>query len=404
MTYKAVLLILDGLGDFQYKKLGGKTPLEAAKTKNLDLMSKSGETGFMFPIAPGIIPGSDTAHLSIFGYDPHKYYFGRGLYEALGAGLELQEQDVAFRANLATIENNLIVDRRAGRKSDFMPSLFEELNGITIEDVTVIAKHTSEHRGVVVLRGPGLSDKISDVDPHKTGVPINYCQPLEDSEEARKTARIVNQLMHTANEILERSKNNALRKSHGLLPANALLIRGAARYHTCESIFDKTSARFSCVAGGALYKGVAKFVGMNVLEVPGATGDKFTNLKAKLEAAIKAKENSDVVFLHIKATDSFGHDGDFLGKKRFIEKVDREVIPGLMRNFDVVVVTGDHSTPCVRKEHSGDQVPLLVWGKNCRADKGVFSETNPNATLFIRGQDLINIILNKIEILKKYGE
>ncbi len=404
MTLKAVLLILDGLGDFQYRKLGVKTPLEAARAKNLNLMAKTGETGFMFSIAPGVIPGSDTAHLSIFGYSPKKYYFGRGLYEALGAGVELKEQDIAFRANLATIENNVLVDRRAGRKSDFLKSLFEELNGISVEDVTIIAKHSSEHRGVVVLRGPGLSDKISDVDPHKVGVPISYCHPLDDSEEAKKTARIINHLMHSANEILERSKNNALRKDHGLLPANALLLRGAAKYHTAEPIYEKTKAKFSCVAGGALYKGVAKFVGMDVVDVPGATGDKFTNLRAKLEAAIKAKENSDVVFLHIKATDSFGHDGDYVGKKQFIEKVDREIISGLMKNFDVIVVTGDHSTPCKRKEHSGDAVPLLIWGENCRADKGTFSETNPSPTLFIRGEDLINIILNKIELLKKYGE
>jgi len=316
----------------------------------------------------------------------------------------LQENDIAFRANLGTIENGIITDRRAGRHSEFMKDLFKELDGITIEDVTIIAKHTSEHRGVVILRGPGLSDRISDVDPHKTGVPINYCQPLDDSEDAKKTARIVNQLMHTAMEILERSKNNALRKSHGLLPANALLIRGGAKYHTAEPIYEKTKAKFSCIAGGALYKGVAKFVGMNVIDVPGATGDKFTDLKAKLDAAIKVKQESDIVFLHIKATDSFGHDGDFKGKKKFIEKVDKEVIPGLIKNFDVVVVTGDHSTPCKRKEHSGDAVPLLIWGKNCRADKGVFSETNPNPTLFITGLDLMNIILNKIELLDKYGE
>ncbi len=395
---------MDGLGDLQYRELGNRTPLEAAKTKNLDFMAKHGETGFMFTIAPGIIPGSDTAHLSIFGYPPEKYYFGRGLYEALGSGIELQENDIAFRANLGTIENGIITDRRAGRHSEFMKDLFKELDGITIEDVTIIAKHTSEHRGVVILRGPGLSDRISDVDPHKTGVPINYCQPLDDSEDAKKTARIVNQLMHTAMEILERSKNNALRKSHGLLPANALLIRGGAKYHTAEPIYEKTKAKFSCIAGGALYKGVAKFVGMNVIDVPGATGDKFTDLKAKLDAAIKVKQESDIVFLHIKATDSFGHDGDFKGKKKFIEKVDKEVIPGLIKNFDVVVVTGDHSTPCKRKEHSGDAVPLLIWGKNCRADKGVFSETNPNPTLFITGLDLMNIILNKIELLDKYGE
>ncbi len=402
--YKAILVIIDGLGDYQYEELGNKSPLEAANKEIMDFMAKNGETGFLIPIAPYIIPGSDTAHLSIFGYDPYKYYQGRGVYEALGANLTLEENDIAFRANLAYVENNIVKDRRAGREPYLMDKLYEEINGLEIDDVKVIAKHTSEHRGVIIFKGLNLSNRVTDVDPHKLNVEIKESIPLDESKESKRTSEIVNKFTKKCMEILSRSEYNKERIKKGLLPANAILIRGAGKYKQVESIERRFNVKVSCIAGGALYKGIGRFLGMKVYDIPGATGDKNTNLKNKLEYALKAKEDSDIVFLHIKATDAFGHDGKFKEKKEFIEKIDKEIMKGLIGNFDLIVITGDHSTPCKRREHSGDPVPILAYGINVRKDHGYFSEVNPSPSLFLKGPDVMNYILNKIERLNKFGE
>ncbi len=404
MPKKAVFIVIDGLGDLPCPELKGKTPLEAAKKSVIDSMSEEGETGFMNTIAPGVIPGSDTAHLALFGYNPYLFYFGRGIYEALGAGFELEESDVAFRANLATLENGIITDRRAGRNDSHMKELYSAVDGMKIEDIHVISRHTSEHRGVVIFRGNGLSNLITDIDPHKTGEKPLESRPKDNSLQADKTARILNEFTRRIIGILNNSEWNKRRQEEGLLPGNVILLRGAGAYRQVDSVEKRLGIKMSCIAGGALYKGVARFVGMNVLNVPGATGDKNTSLKAKLDAALKAKEESDIVFLHLKAPDSFGHDGKPVEKKQFIEKIDKEVMKGIKENFDVVLITGDHSTPCAVKEHSADAVPILMWGKNCRKDNGIFSESNPSPTLFVRGLDVLNILLSKIEKLDKFGE
>ncbi|HDP73904.1 MAG TPA: 2,3-bisphosphoglycerate-independent phosphoglycerate mutase [Candidatus Woesearchaeota archaeon] len=404
MPKKAVLIVIDGLGDLPCPELKGMTPLEAAKKPVIDSLSAEGETGFMNTIAPGVIPGSDTAHLALFGYDPYLFYFGRGIYEALGAGFELEESDVAFRANLATLKDSIIKDRRAGRDDKYMKELYSSVDGMKIEDIKVISKHTSEHRGVVIFRGNGLSNLITDADPHKTGEKPLESKPKDNSLQADKAARLLNEFTRRGIELLSNSEWNQKRVKEGFLPGNVILLRGAGAYRKVDSLEKRFGIRMSCVAGGALYKGVARFVGMKVLNVLGATGDKNTSLKAKLDAAVKAKEESDIVFLHIKAPDSFSHDGKPVEKKQFIEKIDKEVMKEIKENFDVVALTGDHSTPCSMKEHSGDAVPVLVWGKNCRKDKGIFSESNPSPTLFIRGLDVLNILLSKIEKLDKFGE
>lgn len=404
MPYKAILIIFDGVGDLPYLELGNKTPLEAANKPNIDSMAKEGETGFMFTISPGVIPGSDTAHLALFGYDPERFYQGRGVYEALGAGFQLEEDDVAFRANLATLKDNIVIDRRAGREDTFMKELYEQINGLEIEDVKIIAKQTTEHRGVVIFRGRALSTRVSDVDPHEVNKPILKSEPLDYSAEAERCANVLNEFTIKSYGILNNSKYNRERESRGLLPGNIILLRGAGMYKRVNPLYERTSIKTACVAGGALYKGIARALGMTTYNVEGATGDKNTNLKNKLKYVLKAKEDHDLVFLHIKATDSFGHDGKVKEKKEFIEKVDKEIMKEIKENFDVVIITGDHSTPCIRKEHSGDSLPVLFYGKNCRKDNGIFSESNPNPSFMIRGLDLINMIGNKIEKNQKFGE
>jgi len=398
---KAVVLILDGVGDLSTPK----TPLQAAKKPNLDRLASEGITGLLSTVGRGVVPGSDTSHLRIFGYEPKICYPGRGPLEALGIGIDLYEGDVAFRTNFATLKNGVVVDRRAGRIDTATASALSSLVPNSIEDVEVIFKNSVEHRGALVLRGSGLSRCVSETDPHaKEKMPL--CEPEDDSPEAEKTARIVNKFTEFVQAALSKAPENKAREAKGLPPANVLLLRGPGVFSSVPSITERFDIKGACIAGGALYRGVAKFIGMDIFLVPGATGDRHTDLKAKGNAAVKALETYDLVFVHVKACDSFGHDGDFNGKTKMIERIDKELIPILMKTGACLVVTGDHSTPCIRKEHSGHEVPILLFAKDERADAvKKFDEIScmDGGLGHITGKHVMPIILNTMEKAKKYG-
>ena len=398
------MLILDGLGDRQQKKLNDKTPLQAAKAKNMKKLGRDGETGLMYTIAPGITPGSDTAHLALFGYNPFESYAGRGYYEALGAGMQVKKGDLALRTNFATVEHGLVTDRRAGRNGYLLDEIARDINGMKVDGVKLFFKHTVEHRGALVLRGKRLSKEISDNDPHNIGVPPRNVFPLTDKTDAKQTANILNNIICEINKILANHPANKKRIKKGIPPANMLLLRGAGMKKEIERITDTYHISAACVAGGALYKGVAKAVGMDVLEVKGATGDKNTNLDAKAKAAIEAK--TDFVFMHVKATDSFSHDKDPVGKKKFIEKVDK-IIPKLGKEFDVIFISGDHTTSSALGEHTSDPLPILIWGDGLlvRKDNGAFDEVSSSCGQHrILGIDVMNMLMDKIGKLEKFGE
>ncbi|MBN2477925.1 2,3-bisphosphoglycerate-independent phosphoglycerate mutase [Candidatus Micrarchaeota archaeon] len=401
MNKKAVLLILDGLGDLPTPK----TPLQMAKKPNMDKLSKQGMNGLIHVIAPGVKPGSDTGHLTLFGYEPWEYYKGRGPLEALGADIPLDEGDVAFRANFATVEGGIIKDRRAGRiDSETAEKLSKKLS-TRIRGVDLIFKSTFEHRGVLVLKGKNLGHRISDTDPHTEG-PVQKCRPLFESDFEHRTAEIINDYTKYAMKILRENSVNQERKRKGLLPANALLVRGAGKYMQIPSMKERFDITSACVAGGNLYKGCAKYVGMDIISVPGATGTKNTNLKAKADAAVKALKGHDFVFVHVKATDSFGHDGKCKEKAKMIEKVDKDLIPGLAKTGAYLMITGDHSTPCIRKGHSGHPVPVLLHGENLRTDDvKKFDEINcaKGGLGQFYGKDVMNILLDSMGKSKYYG-
>ncbi len=402
---RILMLILDGLGDKPYPNLRNKTPLEFARTPNLDKMGHLGETGLMYTLGPGIIPGSDTAHLALFGYDPLEYYQGRGVYEALGAGIKLKPSDVAFRVNFATKKKGIIVDRRAGRNGYKLDELANELDGMKIGNAKILFKHTVEHRAVLVIRGKGLGKNVSDTDPHVTGKEIREPKPLTKSKSDKKTAEVLRRFLKEAERILKDSKVNRSRKRKGLPPANALLVRGAGQYKPVPGIKGRFGITATGIAGGALYKGVARFVGMDVPDIPGATGDKNTNLEAKAEAAINAK--TDLVFLHVKATDSFSHDKDPKGKARFISKVDKELVSKVKSEFDLIFVSGDHSTFSSIGEHTADPLPILIYGDEdiIRQDLGAFGERKSALGQHkINGLDVMPILLSKAGFMEKFGE
>jgi 2,3-bisphosphoglycerate-independent phosphoglycerate mutase len=364
-----MLVVMDGLGDRPIPELGGLTPLEAAHTPNLDALATRGICGIMNAIGVGQRPGSDTSHLSLLGYDIDCYYTGRGTIEVTGLGMRLQPGDVALRGNLGTVDDDLVVlDRRAGRLPDTGPFV-QDLNGLTYEGVTLLVQPGTGHRAGIILRGPGLSSRISDNDPHEVGVKVHQVYPLDDTPEAVFSARVLNHFLAEAHQRLAAHPLNRERRSEGKPPANYLLARGAGYYKKVESFQERYGLKACAIAGGGLYKGIGAFLGMDVLDVPGATGLANTDLNAKFAAALKALAGPyDFAFVHLKATDAFGEDGDFPGKKGFIEKIDQAVrvlleVPGLL-----LVFTADHSTPCALKRHSGDPVPLMMVGEGVRTD------------------------------------
>ncbi len=398
---KTLLLIMDGVGD-----RGKDTSLSRARTPHLDKLARMGITGMLHPLGRGVVPGSDTSHLAILGYDPKVYYKGRGAFEAFGAGLELKDKDVAFRTNLGTVDENLVVtDRRAGRDPMGLDELYAALDGMEVEDVKIKVKHTVEHRGALVLSGPGLSADVTNTDPHEVRVKLLTAEAL--SPEGEKTAAVLNQFTGRARAVLAEHPVNKTRQEKGKMVANVVLSRGAGIYFKPESFSEKYGLNGVCVAGGALYKGAARYVGMDVPDVPGATGTTATDLGAKAAAVKKWVADHDFVFVHVKGTDAAGHDGNTDLKRSMIERIDRELVSEIVTLFDIIVVTGDHSTPPSAKRHTADPVPILFWHADVRPDRSTMlceSECMAGGLGHIVGLDIMDLVLDYLGKSEMFGE
>lgn len=416
-TLKVVLVVADGVGDRPIRSLNGKTPLEAARTPTLDRLATEGATGLLHVIAPGVPPGSDTGHLALFGYDPYNCYTGRGAFEALGAGLDLQPADVAFRGNFATVQQLKdktfkVVDRRAGRSLPEAAALTALIDGLSLPrglKVKVLVRHTAEHRCVVVLRGASLSVHVGDTDPHGHGDVMLTSQPLDRTPSARRTAGLVDTLTQEFYRALSATPINAKRRQAGLPEANMVLLRGAGGLPTIPPLRDIYGVRTACVAGGALYKGVARSVGMDIINVPGATASYDTDVDAKARAAATALTTHDYVFVHFKATDTAAHDKDPTKKVAMVEKLDHllsVLASQINRDQTYIAVTGDHTTACDLGNHTGDPVPLLVTGPGVRSDSVTrFTERACAAGGLghLRGRDLMSLLMNYVERTPMFG-
>jgi len=411
--HKILLIIADGLGDRQVRSLGNKTPLETADKPNFNSLLKSALVGLMDPISPGIIPGSDTSHMAIFGLDPHKYYRGRGSFEALGSGAELTEGNISFRGNFATVDNEMrVIDRRAGRKIEESEQLVNELNSKIgeIDGVKVRFYKGTEHRVSVVLSGDNLSDKISDTDPHETGLKIRESKPLDNSPESLRTAEIVNKLSKKIYEVLSTSEINKLRLSNNKLPANIVLLRGVAIHRELPKIRYYTGLTSAAVTATPLIKGICRSLGMETVTPIGATGGIDTNYDAKAIEVINflKSDKYDLVFLHIKATDAASHDGNSIEKVKAIEKIDN-IVGKILDNYSseiIIAFTGDHATPVELKEHSGDPVPIMIYvPDNIIADeiKDFNEREAKKGSLKIMGINVMNLLLNYSNRASKYG-
>ncbi len=346
---KIVMLIVDGLGSIP-DPVYGRSELEAARVPNLDNLARRSSAGVVHPFLPGITVGSGPGHLALFGYDPMKYFIGRGAVEAMGAGLELGPGDVAARGNFATVdEDGMLVDRRAGRiGSEAAAKLTEKLNGAKLDGVEATARHVDGYRFVVRLRGEGLSPDVTDTDPQQVGVPLPG--PEARSEAGRRTAALAAEFVKQAREALREDA-----------PANAVMLRGWAGPPSLPSFNGCYRLNAAAIAAHPMYKGIGRLTGMCVLD----TGATFPEEVQTLEAHWA---EHDFFYLHYKDADLAGEAGSFNAKKQALEALDEQLPAVLALKPDVLVLTGDHSTPSSMAEHSWHPVPLLISSKWTEGD------------------------------------
>ncbi len=419
--HRAMVLILDGVGDRPLPELNGLTPLQVARKPHIDWIASTGITGIMDVIEPGVRPGTDTGHLALFGYDPYKFYPGRGPLEAAGIGVPLNPGDVAIRCNIATVEEKegqlIVIDRRAGRiRGRDVEELVKALNESIgeVDGVKVEFYPATEHRVVLVLRGEGLSPNVSDSDPGtaREGMPIQRVVPLDNTEEARRTAEVLNKVIALAHEVLKNHPVNAERIKKGLLPGNAIITRGAGMVPRELVRFEKRfGIKGYVVCEEATVLGVARILGLDGEIPPGATGNLDTDVMALGNAAIKAYEKGyDIVFIHVKGPDIAGHDANPWGKIDIIERADKmlgEVLKHVDLDRTIVAVVADHSTPCNVRDHSGDPVPIAIRGPGVRRDW--VTSYDEISCMYgglgrIRGVDLVKILLDLMNRPIKWGE
>ncbi|AEG17403.1 phosphonopyruvate decarboxylase-related protein [Methanobacterium paludis] len=402
-------MIIDGMGDRPLKELGYKTPLEAAKTPNMDKMAKMGINGIMDPIKPGIRAGSDTSHISILGYDPYQVYTGRGPFEAAGVGVDVMPGDIAFRCNFSTADaNGTITDRRAGRIRNGTEEIAKTINSMDIdENVEIIFKESTGHRAVLVLRGNGLSDNVSDADPKHEGKPPKEVLPLDNTEEAKKTADVLNRFIEESYNMLKDHPVNLKRIEKGKNPANIIIPRGAGAVPHVQPFGEKYGLKAACIAETGLIKGIGKIAGMDLVDIDGATGGVDTNIENIKKGIMEtASKDYEFMLINIDGADEAGHDGEMDDKVKFIEKVD-DVVGEMMQIDDLYfILTADHSTPISVMDHTGDPVPIVIKGPEVRVDD--VEEFNERAATKgglcrIRGRNLMDILMDLMNKSTKFG-
>ncbi len=410
---RVVLLLVDGMADRPLIDHDYKTPLEYANTPNMDRLAKAGLLGQLDPISPGVRPGSDVANLALLGYDPAKYYTGRGALEAIGAGLNLSPTDVAFRCNFATVDDDFRVqDRRAGRIRKGTSKLARAVDAIKIDSVPgvkTIFKQTVDHRAVLVLRGDKLSRMVSDVDPKEEGSKIAIAKALDGTEEAKRTAAAVNEFVKRSHEVLREHPLNQERANDNEKVANIVLTRGAGTIPNLPSFKSMFDLRGACISGTALIKGLTMAAGMEVIDVRGATGSIKTDYEAKSKAVIEGSKDKNFIVVHVKAPDIAGHDGDFKAKVRTLEETDA-LVGHIMDEVDIglnyFALTSDHATPVGYGAHTGDPVPVVIGGPDVPASRALkLSEaTAARGNLGrIRGIDLMPILTDLVGRSRLYG-
>ena len=395
---KIIYVLLDGVGDLPHPDIDNKTPLEAAQTPNLDKLAKNGKMGEVISVGKGIAPESDIAVFNMLGYKfQHSDYAGRGVIEAIGIGIDFKDGDLALRGNFATLdEKDIIIDRRAGRhieKEDAVGVSKELENKLRFSNPfsEVVVAPTIGHRVVVRIRDEHpLSSNISNTDPAYSRVDgmgiakavgdflkIERCLPLDNTDSASLTADLVNEFSEKSLKILKESEINKIRNKQNKKLLNSILLRDAGnKYPNVQPINEKYSMNFSCIVDMPVEVGISNVLQMNAFNAGG-----LTDYEEKAMVAAKSMITENAMYVHLKGPDEFGHDGDAIGKMKNIEEIDQRFFGTLLENIDsekvVVMISADHSTPCINKGHSDHPVPLLISGGKIKNDGSErFTESN----------------------------
>ena len=375
--------MLDGVGDLPHPDLAGKTPLEAATTKNMDVLAKNGIMGQVISVGKGIAPESDIAVFNMLGYKfQHSNYAGRGVIEAIGVGIDFRDGDLALRGNFATLDHEgKIIDRRAGRKieredAEKISNEIEKKIRFSNPNTSVVVAPTIGHRIIVRLRNSKpLSSEITNTDPAYARMDgmgiakavtdfmkIEKCIPLEQTKNATDTANLVNEFTEQSLEIMKKSDVNKQRLKKNKKLLNSILLRDAGnKYPNVKPINDLHSMNFSCIVDMPVEVGIS-----NILKMKAFNAGGLTDYEKKASIAAQAMDTENAIYVHLKGPDEFGHDGDAIGKMKNIEEIDKRFFGALLDHIDVskiaVMISADHSTPCIYKGHSDDPVPLLISG------------------------------------------
>ena len=415
-------MLLDGVGDLPHPDLNGKTPLFAAVTPNLDKLAKNGAMGEVISVGKGIAPESDIAVFNMLGYKfQHDNYVGRGVIEAIGVGTDFKDGDLALRGNFSTLNGDgIIIDRRAGRKierddANTIAKEIEQKIKFSVPNTSVVVAPTIGHRVTVRIRceGESLSSEITNTDPAYSRVAgmgiakavsdfmkIERCLPLSDSTSSKLTAKLINEFTEQSLEIMKQSDVNKKRKQDGKKLLNSILLRDAGnRYPKATPINELHSMNFSCIVDMPVELGISEVLKMKAFEAGG-----LTDYEEKARVAVKAMETQNAIYVHLKGPDEFGHDGDAIGKMKNIEEIDKRFFGTLLDNIDTkkvsVMVSADHSTPCIIKAHSDDPVPILVSGESIKNDQTVRfteEEAKKGSLGFLEGSQVVKTCLQLIK-------
>ena len=377
-----IYVLLDGVGDLPHPNLNGKTPLEAANTPTLDKIASNGVIGEVISVGKGIAPESDIAVFNMLGYKfEHVDYAGRGVIEAIGVGIDFKDGDLALRGNYSTLnEEEIITDRRAGRHIEKEDAVgiakeLEEKIKFSDPDTKIVVAPTIGHRVTVRIRTPSkkLSSKITNTDPAYSNIggmgvakavgdflKIEKCLPLEDVENSKFTANLVNEFSEQSIKIMKESKINKKRKEENKKQLSCILLRDAGnKYPDVSPINEKHKMKFSCIVDMPVELGISEVLKMKAFEAGG-----LTDYEEKARVAANAMETQNAIYVHLKGPDEFGHDGDAIGKMKNIEEIDQRFFKTLVENIDsskvAIIISADHSTPCINKGHSDDPVPVIV--------------------------------------------
>jgi len=417
-----IYVLLDGVGDLPHPDLEGKTPLEAANTPNLDKIAKNGSIGQVISVGKGIAPESDIAVFNMLGYKfLHSDYVGRGVIEAIGVGIDFKDGDLALRGNFSTLnDEGTIIDRRAGRhiEREDVKEIAKELENkinFSYPNSSVVVAPTIGHRVTVRIRtnGINLSSEITNTDPAYARVDgmgvakavgdfmqIEKCFPLEESESSKITANLVNEFTEQSLQIMKESPINQKRGDANKKKLSCILLRDAGnKYPDVTPINEKYSMKFSCIVDMPVELGISDVLKMKAFEAGG-----LTDYEEKARVAAKAMETQNAIYVHLKGPDEFGHDGDAIGKTKNIEEIDRRFFKTLLENIDsskiAILISADHSTPCINKGHSDDPVPVLVSGDFLKKD-GTTRMTEEQAKKgsigLLQGAEVVTTALNLIK-------